>query len=230
MKGKIIIIMVLAIALLGAGAALATVIANSKHDLSPSSTGATVKAATLQTSEICVFCHTPHTAATLSGAPLWNNLVTTQTFTTYGTTVGGTSITAQPAGSTKACLSCHDGVTAINSLYNVPGSSLAGTIAMATGVVDEDGSLLTASSGNLGINLANDHPVSFIYDNTKASLRTLTGAGTIAKVTGAAVVQGTASSATMECASCHSVHDPANAPFLRLSNASSGLCLACHVK
>ncbi len=228
---KKIIILLALFTLVIAGTAFAGVIKNSKHDLSSGSTGATVKAAaTGGTTEICVFCHTPHTATTLSGAPLWNNLVTTQTFTAYGTTVGGTVITGTPDGSTKACMSCHDGVTAINSLYNVPGSGVAGTITMVSGTVDAaDGSLLTSSNGNLGIDMSNDHPVSFVYDASKGSLRTLTGSGTIAKVTGAAAVTG-GTGAKMECASCHSVHDPDLLPFLRLSNVSSGLCLACHQK
>ena len=69
MKGKIIIIMVLAIALLvGAGAVLAGTIVNSKHDLNPDST-ATIKASgTQQNKEICIWCHTPHFASAITPA------------------------------------------------------------------------------------------------------------------------------------------------------------------
>jgi len=35
---------------------------------------------------------------------------------------------------------------------------------------------------------------------------------------------------TMECASCHDVHDNGIAPFLRLSNDASAMCLTCHNK
>lgn len=34
----------------------------------------------------------------------------------------------------------------------------------------------------------------------------------------------------VECASCHDPHNTANGTFLRRSNASSALCLTCHVK
>jgi predicted CXXCH cytochrome family protein len=35
---------------------------------------------------------------------------------------------------------------------------------------------------------------------------------------------------TLECSSCHSVHDNSNAPFLRETMAGSALCLGCHAK
>jgi predicted CXXCH cytochrome family protein len=45
---------------------------------------------------------------------------------------------------------------------------------------------------------------------------------------------GTAAAAgtypSVECASCHDPHNVTNATFLRVSNAASAVCLACHVK
>jgi predicted CXXCH cytochrome family protein len=35
---------------------------------------------------------------------------------------------------------------------------------------------------------------------------------------------------SVECASCHDPHSATNATFLRVSNAASAVCLACHVK
>ncbi len=35
---------------------------------------------------------------------------------------------------------------------------------------------------------------------------------------------------SVECASCHDPHSNTNATFLRISNAASAVCLACHVK
>ena len=35
---------------------------------------------------------------------------------------------------------------------------------------------------------------------------------------------------SVECATCHDPHQEANATFLRISNAASAVCLACHVK
>jgi predicted CXXCH cytochrome family protein len=37
-------------------------------------------------------------------------------------------------------------------------------------------------------------------------------------------------SRSLECGSCHAVHDSANSPFLRYTMAGSQLCLGCHNK
>jgi hypothetical protein len=78
--------------------------------------------------EICVFCHTPHggrTDVAGGGAPLWNRRLSDSTlFTPYdspnfdkaGLTPGA------PKGVSLACLSCHDGTIAFDSLINAPGS------------------------------------------------------------------------------------------------------------
>ena len=69
------------------------------------------------TTQVCVFCHTPHHART-DTAPLWNkdNLAT---YTSYGPTLAGTS--TDVSGSSLACLSCHDGVTTFDNIINRPG-------------------------------------------------------------------------------------------------------------
>jgi predicted CXXCH cytochrome family protein len=41
---------------------------------------------------------------------------------------------------------------------------------------------------------------------------------------------GSAAQPSVECASCHDPHTDANPTFLRVANASSGVCLSCHVK
>ena len=82
---------------------------------------------TTSTTEVCVFCHTPH-HTNQSGpggapvAPLWNKGIYTGTYTAYGNTIGGTAIANGDIGSTTlACLSCHDGVTTWDNLVNAPG-------------------------------------------------------------------------------------------------------------
>lgn len=74
--------------------------------------------------EVCVYCHTPHGAQN-SSAPLWNRtLPTTGNYTPYSSTTMDTSV-GQPDGVSLACLSCHDGTIAIDSIINAPGSGLA---------------------------------------------------------------------------------------------------------
>ena len=164
--------------------------------------------------EICITCHTPHEAKTsVSESPLWNHQVTTETFTlftsnTFDATAG------QPEGSTKLCLSCHDGTVAVDNF--------GGT---------NDGTENVTGTALLGTDLSDDHPVSFTYDATLAS-----GDGELADPTSANSGLGGTIQADMlendkvQCSSCHDVHDGSNAHFLLMSNTGSALCLTCHTK
>lgn len=134
------------------------------------------------TSEVCIFCHTPHHGST--NAPLWNKgNQGSSSYTTYGTTVAGTTVTGGIGAATLACLSCHDGVNTFDTIVNWPGKSGVGTNDYA-GTTDmgwiftEDGNtkadIMTSGRLNLGTDLSNDHPVSIVYSpTTKASLRPL---------------------------------------------------------
>lgn len=131
------------------------------------------------TTEICVFCHTPHHAnvdgfAAGEKAPLWNRTNATGSYTPYGTTVAGTEV-QQVGGATLACLSCHDGVTTFDNLVNAPGKGLnSGSQGWQ---FTEDGDPITNIIGgptsrlNIGTDLGNDHPVSITYTAPRAGLR-----------------------------------------------------------
>ena len=152
------------------------------------SVGGTV-APIIATTEICVFCHTPHFGGSAEG-PLWNRTGQTATsFTTYGTTVGGTVASTTVNAGSLSCLSCHDGVTAIDQLVNRPGPGpktmgsedqkwyFASVMDTTTGLYGDIVAQPGANGGtrlNIGgatAELSNDHPVSIIYDATKAGLR-----------------------------------------------------------
>lgn len=98
--------------------ALANGVATSRHNLG--SLGRVIRST--GTTEICVFCHTPHHANQTNGlAPLWNRGTQTPgSYTAYGTTLGGSTISTV-GGASLACLSCHDGVTTFDTLVNAPG-------------------------------------------------------------------------------------------------------------
>jgi len=81
------------------------------------------------TTEVCVFCHTPHggrTDVAGGGAPLWNRaLPPSNQFQTYDSPNFDNDLGAEPAGPkgvSLACLSCHDGTIALDALINAPGS------------------------------------------------------------------------------------------------------------
>lgn len=173
--------------------------------------------------EICNVCHTPHNG-NATDAPLWNHGVTTSSFTLYDSSVSSTldAVTAQPVGITKMCLSCHDGSIAIDTFGGATGTNFVTGTAL------------------LGTDLSNDHPVAFIYNDALASTdgelhppsttaaNVIGGAGTIE----VDMLFGTAGSKTLECASCHDVHNTNTAAsyLLRKDNAGSALCLTCHDK
>jgi len=139
------------------------------------------------TTQICVFCHTPHHSNTET-MPLWNrNMPNSSSYIGYGTTKAGTAISQPQQGSVSlACLSCHDGVTTFDNLVNAPGKGLA-MVGVGGGAPDQfsswtfydDGTALIANKTlsfsarvNLGTDLTNDHPVNVDYSGgTKASLR-----------------------------------------------------------
>ena len=202
--------------LIVATSASALSIKNSKHDLSVGG-AQTWKSAT--TTEICVFCHTPHNPA--QNIPLWNRTnPAAGSFTLYKTSPTLTTVAAASAFAADSislfCMSCHDGVTGLGAMTNTPPT---GTDALGA---------LTGSA-NLGISLANDHPVGFRYDQAQTADAGLVAMGTANTALGSNAFFGTGSN-MIECASCHKVHDNANAPFLRTTNLNSALCLACHAK
>lgn len=203
--------LVLAAAGIAAGPALGA-ISNSVHDF-------TVTGGFNEGGEICMPCHTPHNALSADGAdavPLWNHTVTTASFTPYASTTLNATV-GTPSGVSKLCLSCHDGTVALDSF--------GGAGAPASGPITGD--------ALVGADLSNDHPISFTYD---AAL--VTADGGLNPITDSSGISGGTTieadmlfSGSVECASCHDVHDDAGIPkLLRKSNAASALCLTCHNK
>src|SRR4029077_3430224 len=87
--------------------------------------------------------------------PLWSHATTPRTFTPFTSPTlqkAGVTIPA-PTGSSKACLSCHDGSLAVNQFGKISGGSapVGGTARM----INSDYRI--GASGDL----TGDHPVSF---------------------------------------------------------------------
>ncbi len=167
------------------------------------------------TGEICIVCHTPHHANTsVTDAPLWNHEVTTATFTVYSSATLDASV-GQPDGSSKLCLSCHDGTVALD---NFGGKT--------------NGTNFIGGDEKLGTDLSDDHPVSFVYDDNLALTDgdlyqpSSTNSGLGGTIADDMLIAG-----KLQCASCHDVHNGSGvAKLLVKSNAGSDLCLTCHAK
>lgn len=166
-------------AALACGAASAQ-ISNTKHNLTPSGPGTVKLAPGGGNEEICVFCHTPHGAnSSAGGPPLWNKgLPATGGFTLYSTSTLDSTI-ALSGSPSLACLSCHDGVSAMDNIVNAPGS---GGWTPTTGAdmawTWAGGSDKMPAGGitNIGQDLSNDHPIGMNYCGFSAAD---TGSGAI---------------------------------------------------
>lgn len=183
------------------------------HDLSPNG----VKPVSGSVSAACLYCHAPHSG--VGGmTPLWNQKLSSQTYTPYNSssfTASGNQQNAQPpAGSSSSlCLSCHDGTIA-------PGTTVSyGSMGMSGKMQDVFGS-----------NLQTSHPFSLslpIRDSPHL-VSSLAGAGKTADLTGAVKLVG----GNVECTSCHNPHeqgiDPQVPAFLVMKAGGGQLCLACH--
>lgn len=120
------------------------------------------------TGEICVFCHTPHGADTNAVVPLWNRTLSASSIYSTYDTLGTTTLDGEVAnvGTVSiACLSCHDGTQAMDSIINEPGS---GTVtSFSSGTWSGDDVNADGTMGNviqmLGTDLTNDHPIGIQY-------------------------------------------------------------------
>jgi len=229
---------------------------NTKHNLSSSGSGS-VKSTT--ESQVCVFCHTPHAAENIPATPLWNRKLSAATYTPYTSTsmeANAAELANGPGGTSKLCLSCHDGTLAIGSVDVLNGQSPA-TITMsgtAAGGGIPSSASLTGFTRDLGVNLTNDHPISFTYDSTLATndgeLRVPDGAIVGNRVAGVSPKPKIPlENNQVQCTSCHDPHiretdtTLGNGKFLRknrfqtaaptggsFSETNDIICLACHDK
>ncbi len=140
-------------------------VVNTKHNLSVSGPGDVTAQSETQ---VCVFCHTPHGADISVAAPLWNRSLSSTSYTPYSSSSLDATGLGQPGGSSKLCLSCHDGTIAIGNVNALNGLPSGQDISMF-GTTNDKMPVGTygSSSGftrNLGSNLTNDHPISFDYD------------------------------------------------------------------
>ncbi len=182
------------------------------HNLTVSS-GASV---TVQGSLGCTFCHAPHSG--LGGAtPLWNQSLSTQTYTPYtSSTYQQQGNTQPPLGqSSSLCLSCHDGTVAIGQ------TAVYGKIPVVGSMNNMD---------VLGTNLSSSHPFSLVQPlrDTPDLVATLAPQQLTADPTGAIkLIKG-----NVECISCHNPHaqaiDPVAQNFLVKDSSNGQMCLACH--
>ena len=162
--------------------------------------------------DFCAYCHAPHTG--MNG--LWNQKLTTQSYTVYHSDTEKNRGTQPVLGDdSNECLSCHDGTVAVGNT-------------VAYGQVTTSGSMY--SKDVFGSQMQPSHPFSLVLplrDNIDL-VASLASKGKTGDPTGAIkLIHG-----NVECTTCHDPHvedkDPVSWNFLVRPSTNGQMCLACH--
>lgn len=227
----------------GAGKKISEI--GNKHNFSYLNTSANYRALPVEeipnyprSSQVCVFCHTPHKAS--GEGPLWNRRASSVAFFKHYSSpslaiddpsVKGTSEYGQPNGSTRLCLSCHDGVTALGALFSTPTANIGETY---------DVYFQDVKSGLSGPNVhlshetySSHHPVSFKYNAAVRSILTSPPYNKTEYWFSPANGVKLDAKERMQCTTCHDPHqDKSNVPSPGTPFWTSGtyaeVCRSCH--
>ncbi len=183
-------------------------VANTLHNLSATGPG-TIKSPAVRAGELCVFCHTPHSASASRAS--WNRELPPITYNLYTSSTLEATL-KQPTGTSRLCLSCHDGTTALGNL-RVPPSTGRVTLGPLTG------------RASLGTDLSDDHPISFVYDASLALKQ-----GQLADPAAIPKLLPLDNTGQLQCSSCHDPHNDRYRKFLRMDDRAAALCTTCHTQ
>lgn len=174
--------------------------------------------------DLCMPCHVSHQAAdnpvnALSSMSLKKTTASTSGFQLYSSPTMK-AVMHEPSSASKACLSCHDGTVALNSLGGKPGN------------------MTMKATAKIGPDLGKDHPISFRYDSDLAKKNQGLydpAIKTVPALRGQTIQKGMLIDGNLECSSCHDVHASKGhaktaGMLLLVNNDGSALCLTCHNK
>ena len=200
-------------------------VAETAHNLSVTGPG---EFKSLDETEICIFCHTPHVA--IPRTPLWNHeLSAAANYRPYRSSTldaeqfGGAYRGVD--GSSRLCLGCHDGTVALGALVARAGQR------QERGRM---GVLPPGSKGHIGTDLSGAHPISFAVspaliaaNNAKDTpLRTLGEMTRDPKVKLDADMK-------IQCTACHNPHSDENFGTSGIhfwaKPAFEEVCIVCHI-
>jgi len=198
-------------------------VAASLHNLSVSGPG---EVRALNETEPCKFCHIPHNA--IVPEPLWGHALSeVKQYDTPMLRAGkdGFVPAPQPDGSSRLCLSCHDGTVALGEIAGEPRSiQMAGAQRLGRG-----------RRGHLGTDLSGSHPISFVVpDGDRGSLDSdvdigLRPLGVIRADEAVRLDE----QGKMQCTTCHDAHadryyQPGRVPRFWVKPTVGEVCLTCH--
>lgn len=188
------------------------------HNLSVSGPG---RIRSLDETEICRFCHVPHSPVVRE--PLWGHALSAAQYKTARRRGASDDRSPQPDGSSRLCLSCHDGTVALGDLgRSTPARRMAG-----------GGRLSAGHRGFIGTDLSGSHPVSIPMPDSGAR-----DAGADMGIRASALVEADRDvrldrEGKVQCTSCHDPHsdrhfDGDRVPHFFVKPSVTEACLVCH--
>jgi predicted CXXCH cytochrome family protein len=166
---------------------------------------------------VCIFCHAPHNAQPQS--PLWNRFDPEMHYRVYQSSTTDARI-GQPSGTSKMCLSCHDGLMALGMVRT--GVDRPGDVP-PDHPIPMTRRFMPPGATNLTNDLSDDHPIGFRYDRAlfrrDAQLRP-------PDMVSREIPLGKHNE--VHCTACHDPHNNRLGDFLRITDRRSTLCLTCH--
>ncbi len=265
MKKMIALLVAGAMATLGASLASAGVdpgtgLYYSVHDLTngPNGSGAPISVSGFvvdSQQRLCAYCHTPHHAIIVGSAeagtadylPLWSHAVSQQTYTPYVSATfnpfGGMTMSTDPLiGPSRLCMSCHDGITAVDNYYGMNNGHVMANNPSAPFTGQPQISLNGETNHPIGFSMADvipGYPGATHSDANNILALTATSKYVTGLVDNVNVIDRLFGGAIMTCSSCHDVHNTLNkvsfqtgvGNFLTLgTQKNSGICLSCHTQ
>lgn len=202
---------------------------------------------------ICIFCHTPHGAS--SQSTLWNRKspddpggagaaykLYNEVDNTNGNIISIDDIpaaqysnadhNAYPNGSSRLCLSCHDGVSAVGDVL------VGGPIAMDYNTLTAYKNSGISDRNKFVLDMTRSHPISFVYDTTVVTELVNTFGKTSYQLPTDSTMRD--SQKRMQCTACHDPHDDTRTgtyslPFWRKYTGTAdptdyeATCSECHI-
>lgn len=195
-------------------------VSSTVHNLSASGPG---EIRALTETEVCKFCHVPHNAVV--PAPLWGHELSPAQYVVprLRDGQGGRRPVAQPDGSSRLCLSCHDGTVALGDI--------AGTAVQMSG----EQRLRPGHRGFMGTDLSGSHPVSFVVTDNAYVLQEDSrdmGVKRLALITSDPDIR-LDERGKMQCTTCHDPHkdlyyQEGVVPRFWVKPTVGEVCLTCH--
>ena len=197
-------------------------VASTPHNLSASG-GGPVRA--VSETQICKFCHIPHSA--VAPEALWSRrLPDVQYDVPPVRDAGGARVLRhQPDGSSRLCLSCHDGTIALGEIGGEPRP------------IEMIGKsrLIGHQPGFLGTDLTGGHPISFVVpdgDRELGDTERDIGLRSLSSIRAADGVR-LDEAGKMQCTTCHDPHldryyKEGRVPRFWVKPTVEEVCLACH--